>query len=57
MTYAELLVRLSSLDIEQLKQTVTVHVNEVDEYYGVDILTTSDDSNDVLDPGHLVLEI
>lgn len=54
MTYADLLKELQSFSEEQLKQTVTVYVQGVDEWYGLEHgdLRVTDDTIDVLDPGH-----
>lgn len=60
MTYAELLNELEKLTPEQLHQTVTVYVSGVDEFYpvvGDYPFPESDDTCDVLDPGHKYLVI
>ena len=40
---------------EYLQQNITVRLSEMDEYFPVNIKTTSE--NDVLDKGHLFLEV
>ena len=60
MTWEDLKDMIKDFTPEQLKQTVTVYVQGVDEFYGVvhDYpLVESDDSSDVLDPGHKYLVI
>jgi len=57
MTYGDLLQFLSKLDDEQLKQHVTVHIEEVDEFFAVNDMRRIDDKGDVLDVGHLYLPI
>lgn len=59
MTYAELKDMLKEFTDEELNQTVTVYVSSEDEFYGLELtdMKTSDDSIDVLDPGHKYLAI
>lgn len=57
MTYKELLEKLKRLSQEQLDSDVTVYVCDEnfsfgDEFFPVNDLLTSDDSNDILDPDH-----
>ncbi len=59
MTWEDLKDMIKEFNEEQLKQTVTVYIRGVDEWYGLaqgDVKVT-DDSIDVLDPGHKYLEI
>lgn len=58
MTYSKLLDELKELSPEQLDRTVTLLVDDVDEYYDINgmFISTSDDT-DVLDNGHPVLYI
>ena len=57
MTYAELLQRLQHATPEQLQQDVTVYVKQLDEFYAVfnSNVTESDDTTQVIDPGHLYM--
>lgn len=57
MTYKELRDLLDTFTPEQLNQTVSVYVRVVDEIYPVTepIVEVTDDSTDVLDPGHKFL--
>jgi len=58
MTYAELMQELMKLDPERLKDTVTVYVTDVDEFYAVKELQIAvGDVTDVIDDGHAYLEI
>lgn len=60
MTYADLFEALKGFSAEQLNQDVTVYVQGVDEFYAVvgDYpLVESDETCDVLDPGHKYLVI
>jgi hypothetical protein len=60
MTYAELKDMLKEFTDAQLEQTVTIYVSGLDEYYplvGDYPLCESDESCDVLDPGHRYLVI
>ena len=59
MTYNDLKHMLAEFTEEELNQTVTVYVRGVDEFYGLnwDDMKTSDDTCDVLDPGHKYLVI
>ena len=52
MTYADLADWIHRMRPEQLNQTVTVYVNDMDEFYPVETCQLSDDSNDVLDLDH-----
>ena len=54
MTWEDLKDMIKDFSEEQLKQTVTIYVSGVDEYYapvGDYPLVESDESCDVLDPG------
>jgi hypothetical protein len=54
MNYKQLLKQLKSLTKEQLQQTVTIHIQHVDEYYAIaNTDTTTED--DVLEEGHFFL--
>ena len=60
MTWQDLKEQLANFTEEQLKQDVTVFVQGVGEYYpvvGDYPLVESDESCDVLDPGHKYLVI
>lgn len=60
MTYADLKDLLKEFTDAELDQTVTIYVRDVDEYYSlVDDypLVESDESCDVLDPGHKYIVI
>lgn len=56
LTYAGLKDRLNSLTQDQLNQTVTVYVTDVD-YYPVRETSVSDENDHVLDEGHFYLKI
>ena len=55
LTYRQLRDLLASALEEQLDQTVTVAVDG--EFYPVKHVGVSDNSNDILDPGHVILDI
>ena len=60
MTYQDLLDQIRLFNEEQLKQTVTVYIREMGEYYAPVSdypLVESDDTCDQLDPGHKYLVI
>lgn len=59
MTWEDLKDMIKEFSEEQLKQTVTIYVSGVDEFYGLEDgdLRVTDDSCDVLDPGHKYLSI
>jgi hypothetical protein len=60
MTWEDLKDMIKDFTEEQLKQTVTIYVSGVGEYYapvGDYPLVESDDTCDVLDPGHKYLVI
>ena len=52
MTYQELKDLLSEFSDEQLRMTVTVYVNDADEYFAIESPAISGDDNDVLDADH-----
>ena len=54
MTWEDLKDMIKDFSEEQLKQTVTVYLRGVDEWYGLEQedLQVTDDTIDVLDPGH-----
>jgi hypothetical protein len=56
MTYQELLNFLQTISPSKLNQTVTIHNLNEDELYPLDeIVTTSEETEDRLDDGHIVL--
>lgn len=57
MKYIELFERLKSATPAQLQQDATLYVECVDEYIPIKGLATAAVSQDVVDPGHLLLEI
>ena len=60
MTWEDLKDIIKEFSEEQLKQTVTVYVIGVDEFYSVTgkhPILESDETCDVLDPGHKYLVI
>lgn len=56
MTYRNLKELLSTMSERELNMTATVFVPGVDEYYAAAVAFT-DESQDVLDPGHPVITI
>ena len=57
MTYAELLKELHSLDPNRLNDTVTVYLNDRDEFFPIsDFQIAVGDVTDVIDDGHAYLE-
>ena len=56
MTYQDLLNELKTLKPEQLNQTVTIHLTEIDEFMPVRAIF-DEDGSDVLDSGHIILEV
>jgi hypothetical protein len=57
LTYRELLRVLLNMPPDRLDDNVSVHVRGVGEFYTVQDYKLSSDDNDVLDSGHLYLEI
>lgn len=60
MTWQDLLNEMKHFSPEQLKQDVTVYVEDVDEFYPLvkfEPLRETDESCDVLDPNHKYLVI
>jgi hypothetical protein len=58
ITYAELLKNLEKLDPKQLNMTATIHLTDVDEYFGVSGFTfTNETECDVLDDKHPIMSI
>lgn len=59
MTWEDLKDMIKDFNEDQLKQTVTIYVSGVDEYYSPvgDVLGLSGDACDVLDPGSKYLVI
>ena len=54
MNYQQLLKQLQLLTPEQLQQTVTVHLQNEDEYFAIDSTDTTLE-DDVLDEGSFLL--
>ena len=53
MTYAELLKELQSLDSDRLNDTVTVYINDRDEFFPIsEFQIAVGDVTDVIDDGH-----
>ena len=57
MTYKQLLEILQACPAEVLEQTATVYLSETDEYLAVVSHDITLETNDVLDDGHLILEV
>jgi len=58
MTYAELLNILYAMPKDRLEDTITIYVEQDDEFFAVTGSEFSDEkTNDVLDNGHLFLKI
>ncbi len=57
MTYAELASMIANMTDEQKSMTVTVYIEDKDEYFGMNELATSQHDNDVLDSDHPYLVI
>ena len=58
MTYRTLLHILNTIPAERLDDTVTVHDPYSDEFTAiVDVKTADEKTNDVLDNGHVYLEM
>lgn len=60
MTYKELLMQLSQLTPEQLRDHVVIYDHLQDEYYGSGAglsLVPAGSDQDVLDEGHIVLRL
>ena len=57
MTYRQLRDKLSSLSDDILEQTATVYLTATDEYLAISSHNITEEDNDVLDEGHLILEI
>ena len=55
MTYAQLRDLIDALPEEELNDTVTVYLQETDEYFGVVAHGNCEDG--ILDDGHLFLKI
>lgn len=56
MTYKQLLAILQSQSEDMLEQTATIYLDQTDEYIAVSHVSFSDETNDVLDEGHMVIE-
>ena len=50
-TYRELLEVLNKLEPSQLNQDITLKDNQ-EEYYGLEIVVSEEEEDDVLDEGH-----
>lgn len=58
MTYAKLLEELKKLNPEQLDMAATIHIDDIDEYYGIHGFDFTDETKcDVLDDKHPVMFI
>lgn len=57
MTYEKLLEIINRMPPERLKDDVSVYLTDSDEYYPVYAVLVSDDTNDVLDPGHYFIAV
>ena len=57
MTYKQLLEILQACPEEVLEQTATVYICQTDEYLAVVSHDITLETNDVLDKGHLVIEV
>jgi len=57
MTYKQLLDILKAVPAEVLEQTATVYLGQTDEYIAATELSFSKEDNDVLDEGHLIIEV
>ena len=57
MTYKQLLDILKCVPSDVLEQTVTVHLIQTDEYIAATELSFSKEDNDVLDEGHLFVQV
>lgn len=57
MTYKQLLEILQACPEEVLEQTATVYIGQTDEYVAVVSHDITLETNDVLDDGHLILEV
>jgi len=57
MTYKQLLEILQACPAEVLEQTATVYLGQTDEYIAATELSFTHEDNDVLDEGHLILEV
>ena len=55
MTYQQLLEILSNLPTHVLEQTVTTYLDQTDEYVAVNSTSFTEENNDVLDEGHLIM--
>ena len=55
-TYRELLEVLNKLEPSQLNQDITLKDNQ-EEYYGLEIVVSEEEEDDVLDEGHPYFEI
>ena len=57
MTYKQLLEALQACPAEVLEQTATIYLGQTDEYIAATELSFTEEENDVLDEGHLILEV
>jgi hypothetical protein len=54
MTYQDVLNKLQAMTPEQLQMTATVMDENTEECYAISSMQVSDESIDILDPGHPV---
>ncbi len=52
MTYQDILNKLQAMTPEQLQMTATVMDDNTEECYPISSMRVSDESIDILDPGH-----
>ena len=58
LTYRQLLEALDKLPKDRLDDTVTIVVSEDEEYFGAkELAFVSEEENNVLDDGHLIIVI
>lgn len=57
LTFRDLLNQLQSLPVEKLDLSVTVYDRNQDEFYPVQKVSFSEDTDDILDGGHPILLI
>lgn len=60
LQWKDVLERLQQLSPEELEDSATIHTPALDEFYGVlefRVIKEGDDNSDVLDAGHLYLEM
>lgn len=57
LTYRQLLVSIQYMPQERLDDTAIVFAKDSDEYIGVNNLHSVHEEQDVLDSGHIVMEV